>query len=461
MSQPNKKPIDAGLIARAIAGVRYAVTGVSPESWYSPGQPLQPQAQEEAKGRQFDFATGYNTRMTPRGEEAISFGQLRALADGYDLLRLVIETRKDQMSRLKFTIMPIDEDGERDDRCQMVQEFLRFPDKEHDWEAWLRMVLEDLLVLDAPAIYPRPNLGGGLYALEPIDGATVKRVISSDGRTPVAPDVAYQQVIKGLPAVDYSRDEMIYKPRNVRTNKVYGYGPVEQVIMTINIAIRRQLYQLQYYSEGSVPDLIMQVPETWNPDQIKQFSQWWQSLLAGNTAARSRAMFVPSGVKPVDTKEKALKDEFDDWLARVICYAFGIAPGAFVKDQNRATANTAKETASEEGLQPIMQWTKSLIDYIIVRHFGFTDICLKWDSEKDHDPLQQSSIDKIYLEAKVVTPDEVRATLGRDPMTPEQLESIKPPPPPPALGQPGIDEPPEQQPPTGVAKAQKKSPYHR
>ncbi len=437
MTQGKRTPIESSMIARAVAGVRYALTGVSPEGWYSPGQPLLPQAQDEAKGRAFDFPTGVNTRMTPRGDEAISFGQLRTLADSYDLLRLVIETRKDQMSRLKFTVQNIDEDIEPDERCKQVQEFLRFPDQEHDWDTWIRMVIEDLLVLDAVAIYPRMNLGGTLYALEPVDGSTIKRVINIDGRTPMAPEPAYQQIIKGLPAVDYSRDELVYKPRNKRTNKVYGYSPVEQIVMTVNIAMRRQLYQLQYYTEGSVPDLIMQVPAEWNPDQIKQFSQWWQGLLAGNTANRSRAMFVPSGVMPVDTKEKALHDQFDDWLARVVCYAFGISPGGFVKDQNKATAGVAKDIASEEGLQPVMQWTKSLIDYIIVKHFGFTDLCFTWSAEQDHDPLQQAQINQIYLAAKVVTPDEVRADLGKDPLTPDQIELLTPPPPPALAGAPG------------------------
>jgi len=430
MATGTRTPIESGMIARAVQGVRYALTGVTPEGWYSPGQPLQPQAQEEAKGRAFDFATGYNTRMTPRGEEAISFTQLRALADGYDLLRLVIETRKDQISRLKFTITPTDDTLKPDARCKEVQDFLRFPDKEHDWDSWIRMVIEDLLVLDAPTIYPRMNLGNTLYALEPIDGATIKRVISIDGRTPMAPEPAYQQVIKGLPAVDYSRDELIYKPRNSRTHKVYGFSPVEQICMTVNIAMRRQLYQLQYFTEGSVPDLIMQVPETWNPDQIRQFSRWWQEKLEGNTANRSKAMFVPSGVKPVDTKEKALHDTFDDWLARVVCYAFSIAPSGFIKDTNKAVAGVAKDVATEEGLMPIMQWVKTLIDYVIVKYFGYADLCLEWDAEEDHDPLQQAQINQIYLAAKVVTPDEVRADLGRDPLTPEQQELLTPPPPP-------------------------------
>ena len=41
--------------------------------------------------------------------------------------------------------------------------------------------------------------------------------------------------------------------------------------MTVNIALRRQLWQLDYFTEGSIPDALIGVPQGWTPDQIKQF----------------------------------------------------------------------------------------------------------------------------------------------------------------------------------------------
>ena len=64
---------------------------------------------------------------------------------------------------------------------------------------------------------------------------------------------AYQQVLKGLPAVDYSARDIIYRPRNVRAHRVYGYSPVQQVLMTVNIALRRQLWQLDYLPKARSP----------------------------------------------------------------------------------------------------------------------------------------------------------------------------------------------------------------
>ena len=58
----------------------------------------------EVAGRQWDYPSGYNLSTLPRVYEPVSFQTLRGLAEGYDLLRLVIETRKDQVARLTWTI---------------------------------------------------------------------------------------------------------------------------------------------------------------------------------------------------------------------------------------------------------------------------------------------------------------------------------------------------------------------
>ncbi|MGH7126321.1 MAG: hypothetical protein ACREFI_18240, partial [Stellaceae bacterium] len=95
MSEPRRTAIEAGLAARVAAGVRYIVSGVAPMDWFGPMQPLPPAAPPGIAGRSFDFPVGANIRIQPRPDESISFADLRGLADGYDLLRLVIETRKD------------------------------------------------------------------------------------------------------------------------------------------------------------------------------------------------------------------------------------------------------------------------------------------------------------------------------------------------------------------------------
>ena len=236
--------------------------------------------------------------------------------------------------------------------------------------------------------------------MQQLDGATIKRVIDDWGRTPqpyrdadgamVFPP-AYQQVLKGLPAVNYSARDIIYRPRNVRAHKVYGYSPVQQVLMTVNIALRRQLWQLDYFTEGSIPDALIGVPKGWTPDQIKQFQDYWDTEFAGDLARRRRAKFVPGDTasRVHQTKEPDHKDDFDEWLARIICFAFSVPPQWAVKPMNRATADNQSAQSEEEGLEPTKEWVKDLVDEIIADEFASPDLELHWlDEDADADGLE-------------------------------------------------------------------------
>ena len=453
-------PIEAGVIARLTGAIRYAVTGKEPD-WFSPLKPLDPVAPPEVAGRQYDYQFGQNLNYKPRSGEAVSFSQMRALADNLDILRIVIETRKDQMAAQKWTFKLKDESKKPDQRCQELIDFFQSPDKEHTWDDWLRMILEDLFVLDAPAIYPRKTKGGEIYSFEPLDGSTITRLIDSRGRTPMPPEPAYQQVLKGFPAVDYTFDELVYKPRNLRTHKLYGYSNVEQIIMTVNIAIRRSISQLSYYTDGSTPDLIFSTPESWNPNQIKEFKELWDAMLGGNLQGRRGSMFIPAGVAPVNTKDQILKDLYDEWLARIVCFCFSIPPTAFIKDNNRATAETSQESARMEGLLPLRNWVRDTVNLLVFRYFGYSDITFSWVDDAELDPLTKAQVDQIYLSAKVVTADEVRhKSLSMPPLTPEQKDELSPPVPEPVDPIAGDDPAKKSQAPT-VRKIKKILPINR
>lgn len=404
----------ADFVQRVAAGITTAITGKAPD-WFGPSEPIKAVAPEGTAGRQFDYGSGVNLNNTPRQGELYGFAVMRTLADSSDLLRVIIERRKDQIVRMDWTIKVKDKAGTvgdesstPDPRCEEVEQFFSFPDREHDWATWLRMLLEDLLVIDAPTIYPRKTKGGQLYSLDPVDGATIKRVLDVYGRTPLDGETAYQQILKGMPAVDYAFDELFYLPRNPRTHKVYGYSPVEQIINIITLALNRQTYQTSYYTHGSTPDLIFEVPAEWSAEQTKQFSDWWNNLLSGNLQERRRTQFVPKGAKPIDTKEKALTDQADEWIARVACFAFGISPQGFVKEVNRATAETAQQASQSEGLAPLMMWVKSMMDRIIKVYFG-DDLEFVWQSDEMVSPKDQAEIDSKYVAANILTADEVRS----------------------------------------------------
>ena len=403
-----------GFLARVGAGVRYAIRGVQPDTWMSPGQPVQPVAQQTAWGRKVDYPVGYNLVYTPR-QDLTPFWQLRALAK-YDLVALAIETRKDQMVGLKWSIAPRDETKAKDARCAQIEQLFRVPDGRTPWQGWLRQVMHEVLVTDAPSILPRRLNNGQLYGFELIDGATIKVLADDQGRIPLPPSPAYQQVIKGMPAVDYRADELAYMPRNPRVESFYGFSPVEQVLMTVNIALRRQYSQLQYFTEGSVPEALASLPADWSPEQVEQFQAYWDSTYEGDQSLKRKIRWVPGGTKAEMLKQAPLKDEFDEWIARVVTYAFSLPPTQFSKQEVRATTDQLQEAALKEGLEPMKVWVKDLIDYLLEKYVGVSDLEFRWDEEEALDPQSQQSILTAYQAQGNLTINEVRAKLGYDPV---------------------------------------------
>ncbi|HEU0218621.1 MAG TPA: phage portal protein, partial [Stellaceae bacterium] len=384
---------------------------------FSPGYPLAPLDPERV--RVWDFPVGVNTIYTPRSYEAVSFEELRRLADAHDITRLAIETRKDQVERLDWSIRMRGGQMPRLDakaRIGAVKEFWRRPDGERPFATWLRELLEDVLVLDAPALELRRNRGGALIGLDIVDGSTIKVLVDETGRRPRPPAPAYEQVIKGRPWKLLTAEELLYLPRNPRPHKAYGFGPVEQIVMTVNIALRRQVMQLQHFTEGNVPPGLLNAPDGWNVEQISQFQAWFDSVLAGNTGSRSRLMWGPSGAKYQAFKEAPYKDDFDEWLARIVCYAFSLPATAFTRQVNRATAETAQEAAQDEGLAPLMGWVKRLVDQAIQDVMGHPDLEFAWANLRPAAPVEQAKIIDTYVRNGVYAVNEARALLGLEPV---------------------------------------------
>jgi Phage portal protein len=408
-------PLPQSAFARLATAARYAISGVAPTSWFGPQQPLKPMAPPEVKGRQFDYPFGINIDYTPRSTSQIGFAELRALADALPLLRMVIETRKDQIAGGAFSVRLRDPAGDAAaaaPRIKAALDFLNRPDRRHSFDAWLRMLLEDMLVIDAATIYPRLNRAGTLYSLDIIDGATITPLVGEDGRAPEPPDPAYQQILHGIPAADFSTDELLYLPRNARVHRLYGMSPVEQIALTVNIALRRDSMTLDYYRAGSLPDSFATLPKEWNVDQIGQFQEYFDALMSGNSTRRRMLKFMPADFRVQEVRQPPLKDQYDEWLARLICYAFSVPVSPFVSAVNRATSETLRLQASQEGLIPLRAWIKNALDRIIQTYLGAADLEFVWVGDDAVDPLQQAQTLQILVGAGIKTKDEARAELG-------------------------------------------------
>ena len=400
-----------GLMTRLMGGLKGFANG-----FWTPGTPLPTIPPEGTPPRQFDFRTTTNIDIAPRSNSAISFEQLRQLADNWDVLRAIIQRRKEHMSKLKWTIQPRDGEEDLDEAGKAIEAQLAYPDNEHDFGTFQSAMLEDLLVLDALAVQPVLRPDGSVYGFFGMDGATIQVKIDERGRTPQPPNTAYQQVIKGVPWANFTKDELIYRPWNYRFSSMFGYSKVEQLVILINIGLRRQSQQLYAFTDGTLPATLMDTPEGWTPQQIAEYQDRFDSRYTGNLKKRSKVTFVPHGSKAVAVQTDPLKNEFDEWCARLACFIFGESPQGLVKEMNRASAETSKEKASQEGLEPTMAYIENWWNYVLAFYYKRPDLCFHFNIEDEQDPKVENEIFMEQIDRGALSVDDFLKMKGREPI---------------------------------------------
>jgi len=429
--------------------------------WFGPRQPMAPIAPPEIAGRAWDYPTGFNLNTVPRAYEEVGFHTLRALAENCDVLRIVIEKRKDQIARLPWTIRSAHKSAPASAaKIRELRKFFLEPERGKTFRTWIRELIEDLLVIDAPSFFVERYRDDGLShlagpppgyprELRIIDGSTLKPIIDDFGVQPkpfayfggtfewlgqtVSPEnfeqqgfeirgyemfpPVWQQILHGLPARNYSALSLIQRPRNRRPGKVFGYSPVEQVMRTVSMALRRAASQASYFNEANEPQALYSLPESWTPDQVQKFQAYWDNIFAGQLGKRRQMKFLAGGSSKsyVPIKEPPLKTEIDEWLVRIICAAFSYSPSAFISLNNRSIAEQHDKTTEEEGLASLKLWVSDLVNEIIVREFDEPDIEFAFVEEDEVDHSTQSEILTRYAESGVLTLNQVRERLGEEP----------------------------------------------
>jgi len=406
-----------------------AIRGIDQSGWFGPMQPVRPIAPAGVQPRAWQYHPGQNLDYTPRSSEKLTADDLRELAT-YPLARIIIENVKDQICRREWVvrIRPIPGETNRDrlkrergdDTIARVTALLEQPNPDERWKAFLRPLLEDLLVIDAPATLIRKTTAGEVKELRHLDGGTIARYIDENGFVPQPPSPAFAQLWYGSPMVNLTTDQLLFCPRNVPSWKLYGVSPTEQMAQVIRIGKARLQFKENYYSEGTIPDALMIVPPNFNPSQIKEQQDWMNSDLSGSLAKRRQMRLIQGFSEDgkdqiIFPKEPLLKDEYDDTELSELCFAYGASRQRLIKQMNRASAQQAQDSAEEEGLEPWMQWVAGVVNTLIQGRMGLHDYEFAFKDFRDTDVAKQSEADALDVNNGIRTRNEVREDRGEDP----------------------------------------------
>ena len=282
-----------------------------------------------------------------------------------------------------------------------VTDWLAVPDRKNDldWSAWSSLLMENRLKFDASVVYPRRTFGGDLFALEVIDGKTVKPLLDEYGGRPLPPYPAYQQVLYGFPRGEFTAtvdpgevdpatgrpkvpgfpaDTLYYERSVYRSESPYGMSPTEIALFDGMLWLRRMGWMMAEYTEGMAPTGLLEVPETsdWTPRQWEDWARVLEDHLAGNTAARHKWPMLPPGLKLIQGEEIAerYKPDYDMFLIKLIAGDFGL-PASEVGFTEAGALGASFHEGEEDILNrqtrmPDAKWLGGYATKLAVRELG-------------------------------------------------------------------------------------------
>jgi hypothetical protein len=404
-------------------------------AWYGPGTFIPPIATPGTEPRTRDYVYNTNINYAKRKYERVSFDQLRELSTENYLIRVILEKVKQRLATIRWEfrlrsqdpgehLASIRQRSNKDTRIKWAYKFFERPDGQHDWPEWLNATLEDRYVLDAATWWVERDSKDNIAHLVPIDGSTINLLTDARGMIPAPPYAAYQQLVKGMPAVNFTTEDLMYMPSNYRAHKLFGFGEVEQTIRIGQTQIQRAIWTLNHYTEGNIPELLLLFKGAdYTAKQIEEYMHTFEASLNGQLDQRQRAYALPDA-NVHELRGKELYDAFDEWLARIFCYQMGEPPTSLVKAVNRASAQEMDDNREEVGEKPAINWIRTKLNRFLQdpMYMGWDDVEAVHMDAGEIDALKQAQIDFINVPLGITSVDEARVRDGKAPETPEQKE---------------------------------------
>lgn len=385
--------------------------GMGPARPFSPGEPIGPYDGFSRTPRTHDFATNYNVSARPRSHERVAFETLRGLVEAYDVAQMCIWHRIDSIRSLEWSLVAAKGyGGDVTDAIPTGMAALAKPDRQTPFANWLSAWLYDILAYDAGTLSRMRNRRGDAVGLRVVDGTTIAPLLDYWGNPPEYPAEAYVQYVNGVPWNWLTTRDLIYVPFRKRTNSPYGHAPLESILLNANTDLRFQSYFLQRFTEGNVPEAFASAPETWTPQQIEAFQEYWDAFMLGDQAVKHQIKWMPGGSSLAWSNEKDFSDHFSLFLMRKTAAAYHVVPAdlGFTESVNRSSGESQADVQHRVGDLPLLRHVQGVLSTFLQEDLGLP-LAFAFDlGEEQADRMEQAQADKIYVELGAISASDVR-----------------------------------------------------
>lgn len=298
----------------------------------------------------------------------------RHWAKSSEWVKGAITIRRSQVSSAEWDIVPYDQKKPWSKRLALqIKELFTNPNPRNDsFRAFIEMIIDDIITLDAGSIEKVRNLRGDLVELWPVDGAEIRVSATWDGN-PREPRYFWYPKGTSEERASFLNDDFVYMMAHPRTDSPIGMPPLE----TLRLAIESELVASEYNRRqvsGAAPDGVMDLGEGMSREQVISFRSFFENEVAG----RGALGFIggTKGAQFIRLHENNRNMQFLEWqiyLVRKIAVVLGLTPQdlGVTFDINRSTSEIQAQISEDRGLRPLMSTVQEYMTQEIVWDRGF------------------------------------------------------------------------------------------
>lgn len=378
-----------------------------------------------------------------------TFDAMRAMVEQTPILNAVIMTRQRQVARFcrpqkggkgpgfkiasKEKLENIDENEQA--TIKLLEQFVmnsgwetkprqRMRLKRDNFPNFMAKLVRDSLTMDSMAIETEwkrdKSLGlDGLYA---VDGATI-RLCSEEGYRG-DDEIFALQVVQGQIRAAYTYDDLVYVPRNPRTDVIaggYGLAETELLIRVVTGFLNAFTYNTKFFDSNALPRGVLNLFGNYADEDIQAFKRYWNGMVKGINNAWTLPVMVSkdqeSAAKFEAFGEQASEIMFAKWmtfLGSIICAIYGIAPDeinfeSFTSGNSSLSGDDTEEKlafSKDKGLRPLLSYLEGTLSEYVIGEFS-DKYAFEWTGLDEEDEKQ------VWERKKMTrTVNEIRAEDG-------------------------------------------------
>lgn len=379
-----------------------------------------------------------------------TFDSMRAMVEQTPILNAVIMTRIRQISRFcklsdpdspGFQIRLRDKDATASKaekkEIETLQGFFincgwesnprkRLKMKRDNFGMFMAKLVRDSLTMDSMPIETefKRNRELGMDGVYAVDGSTI-RLCTEQGYQG-DDEIFALQVIQGRIRAVYTHDDLIYIPRNPRTDVLsagYGLSETELLIRVVTGFLNAFSYNTKYFDSNAIPKGILHLSGNYTEDDISGFKRYWNAMVKGvsnwwtlpvmvSKDQESKASFENLGADV----DEMLFARWMTFLTSIICAIYGMSPDeinfeAFTTGKSTLSGSDTEEkiaNSKDSGLEPMLSYYETIFTDYIVSDFA-PKYEFAWTGRQQRDEKQ--SFEEVQL---CNTVNELRASRGEE-----------------------------------------------